>query len=145
MTFKSITNDELQTCAELLMRTYNCPPWNDRWTAESALRYVSEFFGFPRFFGFAAFEGDELVGAMFCREHTWYTNDELYVDEFFIAPEHQRKGYGAAMLKYAEDYIKSKGLAGFTLLTNRYMPAPRFYEKNGFTTAEHVMFMYKEV
>ncbi len=51
----------------------------------------------------------------------------------------------SALLNAVECYIKEKGLAGFTLLTNRYTPAPDFYQKNGFSVGEHVLFMYKVV
>lgn len=58
----------------------------------------------------------------------------------FVSPEQQRKGYVTAL-----GYIKEKGLAGFTLNTNRYTPAPIFYRKNGFCDGEHVLFMYKVI
>jgi ribosomal protein S18 acetylase RimI-like enzyme len=63
----------------------------------------------------------------------------------FVSPELQRQGYGTALLKAVESYIKEKGLAGFTLLTNHYTLAPNFYRKNGFCDGEHVLFMYKVV
>lgn len=59
--------------------------------------------------------------------------------------ELQRKGYGAMLLKRVEQYIKEKGLAGITLLTNKYAPAPKFYRKNGFVDCEHILYMCKEV
>ena len=42
-------------------------------------------------------------------------------------------------------YITEKGLAGITLSTNKYAPAPHFYSKNGFMNCEHVIFMAKEM
>jgi aminoglycoside 6'-N-acetyltransferase I len=63
----------------------------------------------------------------------------------FIHPTLQGKGYGTELLKVVEEYIIKHKLAGFTLSTNRFTPAPDFYRKNGFTEAEHVLFMYKEI
>ncbi len=57
----------------------------------------------------------------------------------------QRKGHGTMLLKQVEDYVKDKGLAGITLSTNKYAPAPKFYQKNGFKDCEHVLFMCKEM
>ena len=37
------------------------------------------------------------------------------------------------------------GCAEITLSTNKYAPAPKFYEKNGFTVCGHVIFMAKEI
>ena len=43
-----------------------------------------------------------------------------------------------------EEYVKEHKLAGLTLCTNKYAPAPDFYRKNGFWDNEIIMFMYKE-
>jgi GNAT superfamily N-acetyltransferase len=142
---KPYENEDLEHCARLLMEAYNCPPWNDNWTLEKAERFLREFAGHKRFFGFTLWENGELIGAAFCREKTWWTSDEIYVEEFYISPRYQRRGYGKLLLGAIEDYIKERGLAGFTLLTNRTMPALEFYKKNDFVPAEHIIFMYKVV
>jgi len=49
------------------------------------------------------------------------------------------------LLLEVEKYIKEKGLAGIILSTNKYAPAPKFYEKNGFTVCGYVIFMAKEI
>ena len=48
------------------------------------------------------------------------------------------------LIKAAEEYVSEKKLAGFTLTTNKYAPAPNFYRKNGFFDCEHILFMCKE-
>lgn len=136
---------DIKSCAELLINTYNGYPWECNWTMESAMRYLEEFVSCERFVGFTVWEDDHIIGASFCHEKTWWNNDELFIDEFYIAPEYQGKGYGKKMINTIEEYIKEKSLAGFTLLTNRYMPAPNFYRKSGFIDGEHILFMYKEV
>ena len=67
------------------------------------------------------------------------------MEEMFIKPQLQRKGLGSLLLKQVEEYVREKGLAGITLSTNKYAPAPNFYRKNGFVDCEHVLFMAKEV
>ena len=62
----------------------------------------------------------------------------------FIIPEMQRSGYGSMLINAAEEYVSKHKLAGLTLCTNKYAPAPNFYRKNGFTDNEFIMFMYKE-
>jgi plasmid segregation protein ParM len=54
-------------------------------------------------------------------------------------------GLALILAPYMEEYIKEIRLAGFTLLTNRFMPVVNFHEKNGFDKAEHTRFMYKEI
>ena len=136
---------DLVDCVRLLIDAYNGEPWHNHWTPETAERYLSEFVSGNSFVGFVVCEGDSVVGAMFAHRKTWWTNDELFVDEFFIVPAHQRQGYGEKLLGHAERYAKEVGLAGLTLLTNHYMPARTFYAKHGYHQADHVVFMYKEL
>ena len=70
---------------------------------------------------------------------------EIIVDEMFIIPEMQRGGYGSMLINAAEEYVSEHKLAGLTLCTNKYAPAPNFYRKNGFVDNEYIGFMYKEI
>ena len=142
---RDFKQEDLGSCVQLLIETYNCEPWKNHWTVETATRYLSEFVSSNEFVGFVIEEENSIIGAMFAHKKTWWTNDEVYVDELFISPAFQKQGFGKAMLQHGENYCKLKGLAGLTLLTNRYMPSKTFYENNGYTFAEHVIFFYKEV
>lgn len=136
---------DLEACARLLIEAYNAEPWNNHWTMETATRYLTEFASCDQFVGFVVYQDDAMIGAMFAHRKTWWTNDELFVDELYIAPRLQRQGFGESLLEHAEQYAKSQNLAGLTLLTNKYFPAKRFYEKHNYTLAEHVVYMYKVV
>jgi aminoglycoside 6'-N-acetyltransferase I len=142
---KCYEDKDQEQCARVMLEAYNGPPWNDHWTPEKAKRFLKEFVDSPRFFGFTLWEDDAIIGAAFCREKTWWNNDEIFVEEFFIAPQYQRQGYGKQLLQAIEAYIREHALAGFTLLTNRHMPALGFYLKNDFVQAEHVVYMYKVI
>ena len=144
MQIRELRPDDIHACVNLLIETYNPPPWNNQWTAETAGRYLADFLAQPSFIGFVAVEASELVAAMFAHRKTWWTNDELFVDELFVKPEWQRQGYGKALLGRAEALSQASGWGGVTLLTNKYQPSKTFYEKNGYLVAEHVIFMYKE-
>jgi aminoglycoside 6'-N-acetyltransferase I len=140
---RDITTEDIGACAVLLVDTYNREPWNDHWTTDAAARCLLEFLHMQRFKGFLLMEGSRALGAAFCHSCTWWTGDELYIDEFYIANDMQRKGLGGELLAYVEEYVRAEGLEGITLLTNRHYPARDFYLKHGFTQAEHVLFMYK--
>jgi aminoglycoside 6'-N-acetyltransferase I len=142
---RKLLSDDLDACVRLLMAAYNPPPWNDHWTEETGRKYLSDFLASCNFIGYVAIEDHEIVGAMFAHRKVWWTNDEIFIDELFIKPDRQRHGYGKLLMDQAEELSKDLGLGGVTLLTNKYHPAKLFYEKNGYTVAEHVIFMYKEV
>ena len=106
---------------------------------------MQDFYDHKKFVGFTAWEKEKLIGALFAHEKVWWNNSEVFIEEMFVAPEKQGKGIGTALLREVEKHIEEKGLAGITLTTNRYVPAPKFYEKNGFSECGHVMFMAKEM
>lgn len=136
---------DIHSCSEILCAVYNNELWQCRWTAETAYAYLEDYFNARKFAGFVMEENDKIIGAMFAHEKIWWNNSELFIDEMFVLPELQRNGYGSMLIKVAEDYVKAHKLAGFTLSTNKYAPAPNFYRKNGFTDCEHILFMCKEV
>ncbi|NLY89447.1 MAG: GNAT family N-acetyltransferase [Firmicutes bacterium] len=136
---------DLEPCAKIFMSVYNNEIWQNFWSFEKAKEYLKDITEFKKFIGFTLLVDNSIKGAILGREKTWWNNNEIFIEEMFVSPELQRQGYGTALLNAVECYIKEKGLAGFTLLTNRYTPAPNFYRKNGFCDGEHVLFMYKVV
>ena len=142
---KKFTMDALVACAELYAQTFNAPPWNDKWTVETASARLQEFVGHKRFFGFTLWEAGTLVGAVFCRAQTFYFGEEAYVDELFISPDCQRKGRGTALMQAVEAYAKEHSLVSITLLTSKEMPSFRFYEKLGWKHSKSMVFMHKRI
>ena len=116
-----------------------------RWTKDVAEDYLKDFFESKKFVGYVAEENSAIIGGLFAHEKIWWNNSEVFVEEMFVTPAKQGNGIGTALLKEVEKYIEKKHLAGITLSTNKYAPAPKFYEKNGFMSCEHVMFMAKEL
>lgn len=142
---KKFESSDLKMCAEIMMSVYNNEHWQCQWNLETAQSYLQDYSDNKKFVGYTLWLDGIIIGAIFCHEKVWWNNSEVFVDEMFIAPDFQRQGYGAQLLNAVETYIKAHNLAGFTLSTNRFTPAPDFYRKNGFSDAEHVIFMYKEI
>lgn len=142
---KKLEEFDLKDCAEIMMSVYNNEHWQCHWDLETAVSYLRDYFDCKKFVGYSLWINGVIKGAIFCHEKIWWNSNEVFVDEMFISPELQRQGYGAELLEAVEIYVKDHNLAGFTLATNRYTPAPNFYRKNGFSDAEHVLFMYKEI
>jgi aminoglycoside 6'-N-acetyltransferase I len=142
---KKFEASDLSECAEIMMSVYNNEHWQCCWTLETAISYLHDYYDSKKFVGFTLWIDRVIKGAIFCHEKIWWNNNEVFVDEMFISPELQRQGYGTALLTVVEKYVKEHDLAGLTLSTNRFTPAPNFYRKNDFSDAEHVLFMYKEI
>ena len=144
MTIRPITKDDIDKCAELYMRAYNRPPWNYNWNYEKAVKYLGEYIDVPRFTGFVLCEDNgEFSGVTLGHSKTWWTNDLLYIDELFISPDKQRLGYGKLLLDHSEKYAKEQGYEVITLITNKYMPAMKFYKGIDYIHAEQFVFLFK--
>lgn len=144
MNIRAFRQDDLSRCAEIMMAVYNNPLWQCRWETEAAKAYLKDYADAARFIGYVAEEEQQVVGAVLAHEKIWWNNSEVFIDEMFVLPDHQGKGVGTALLKTLEGYVEEHGLAGFTLTTNRYAPAPKFYKKNGFVECEPIIMMAKE-
>jgi GNAT superfamily N-acetyltransferase len=137
--------EDLSDCVQILMAAYNSEPWRNHWTEETGSRYLKEYADAAHFLGWIAMHEGRPAGALFGHRKVWWTQDELFVDELFVHPDFQGKGHGKRLLQVAEAYCMDNGLAGVTLLTDRNMPALAFYQQNGYSAADHVIFMYKVV
>lgn len=145
MHIRKTEKSDIESCADILCSVYNNELWQCRWSRETAIEYLTDFFNMAKFVGYVLEDDGEIIGGLFAHEKVWWNNSEVFVEEMFIKPELQRNGYGSLLLKQVEGYITEKGLAGITLSTNKYAPAPVFYRKNGFADCEHVIFMAKEI
>jgi aminoglycoside 6'-N-acetyltransferase I len=142
MEVKELTEADIKNCAHLIGAAYNCPPWNYQWEPDRASKYLHELFDSSGFTGFCIYEGDTLVAAMFAHVKTWWINDLLMIDELFVSPHKQGKGYGQQLMNAAKQFCDDKDIGSITLLTNRYMPAVSFYNKNEFMQAEQYTLMF---
>lgn len=126
----------------LFLSHYNKDGYGCRFSEEKADAYLKELFETPRFMGFLLLDSqDRLIGFSFCHERTWWENDELYINEFIVSEEHQKKGYGSKLLTFMQKHAKEREMAGITLITNS-IPLAKFYQKNKFSDHE-IYFMYR--
>ena len=142
---RKMKKTDIEPCADILCRVYNNEMWRCRWSKEIAMDYLTDFFDMKKFVGYVIEHENEIIGGIFAHEKVWWNNSEVFVEEMFVKPKFQKMGYGSMLLKEMEGYVAEKGLAGITLSTNKYAPAPLFYRKNGFLDCEHVIFMAKEM
>jgi aminoglycoside 6'-N-acetyltransferase I len=144
MEVRPLTKEDITGSAELIAKAYNGPPWNFQWTTERAEKYLHELFNAPRFAGFCISEDGKIAAALFGHAKTWWINDILMIDELFVSPGRQGKGYGQALMNAARQYCMDNNIGSITLITHKYMPAVSFYEKNKFLQAEQYVLMFNE-
>ena len=145
MDIRQIEQHHLAPCAAIFRAAYNRMPWNYDWTPEAALRYLTEYFESKDFVGFAALHEGRVAGALFAHRKTWWTGDQLYIDEIFVDADGQGRGVGNMLLEAAESHCRQNALTRITLMTNRFMPAFQFYHRNDFVKADQFVLLFREV
>jgi GNAT superfamily N-acetyltransferase len=144
MEFLAINKGNVDDCVDIFIKAYNQSPWNCNWTFDKAKIYLSEHISNLHFVGFLLYDNKLPVAAMFGRKKTWWTNDQLMIDEFFVSPEKQRLGYGKKLMIFCNQYAHDNQIELMALMTNQYMPAFKFYNQIGYTAADQYVFMFKQ-
>lgn len=145
LVLKRIAEGDLRACADTLCAAYNKEPLPCRWEADTAEKYLRDYYEAKKFVGFALKIDGVLCGAVFCHEKIWRNSSGLFMDEIFVRPEYQRKGYGGMLLGEMKRYVEARGLAGFALIADCSAPETDFYRKNGFSAYDHILCMGLEI
>ena len=141
---REFSPEDLESCVQVFVEVFRQPPWNDRWPSfERAQQYVSDLTGIPGFRGFLALQGGEI--AAFCLGHRrrWWQGDEYYVNEMGVLPAQQHSGVGSKLIAFAEERLRQNGMQYVALLTERDIPAERFWLKQGYRQDRQTIFMFK--
>jgi GNAT superfamily N-acetyltransferase len=90
---------------------------------------------------FLCFEGDTAVG--FTQLYPSFSSVSaqrlLILNDLYVIPEMRGKGYGEAILLYAQGYCKGMNAKGLDLQTAVDNPAQHLYEKLGWVKDEHFL------
>jgi len=101
--------------------------------------------GCHQFVGFIMYDQNQPVGGLLGHTKTWWTGQQLMIDEIFISGQKQKMGYGKKLLEFCEQYAVEMKIGTIILMTNKYMPAFHFYSKADYTTTEQFIFMFKQL
>lgn len=145
MDIRELTIANIEAIKTLMLDIFSKAPWEDRWTNEQLHAYVSELIGNKNSLSFGAYKDEILIGMALGRVKSWYEGTEYWIDEFGILPEMQQSGLGNKFIHEIEQVLAGKGFAHIVLLTERNVPAYRFYQKNGFEEMVDTVFFVKPI
>ena len=131
MIIKRILKSDLKDLARLMVYVYNAPPWNNKWTEETAFESLVTLLEFPTFYGNIIIDEDRIIGAIMGHTRRYATENTYYIDEFFVSEEYRRKGVASNLYKSTIDELKKLGVNGAFFTTLRNTPAYNFYIKMG--------------
>jgi len=118
MNILPIDKVNLHDCIDIFISAYNQAPWNHNWTFAKAKTYLSEYADSPGFVGFVLYDGNKPVGATFAHK---------------------------ILMEHCNQYARANQIGLLILMTNKYMPAYKFYDRLGYITADQYLFMFKQL
>ena len=131
MEIRKISKSDLEELAKLMVSIYNAPPWNDKWTVETALESLTDISDFPKFFGNVIVDEEKIVGAIIGHIRRYSTESTFYIDEFFISEEYRGTGLAKDLYQTSIKQLKQRGISGAFFTTLKNSQAYKFYVKQG--------------
>lgn len=131
MEIRKISKSDLGELAKLMVDVYNAPPWNDKWTVETALESLNDISDFPKFFGNVIVDENKIIGAIIGHIRRYTTESTFYIDEFFIAEKYRGTGLAKELYQTSIKELQQRGISGAFFTTLKNSRAYNFYLKQG--------------
>lgn len=147
LVFRKMKQSDFGACAKELMKAFKDAPWNENWTYEQAYTRIDELMSARVSRGYVAYDNDQVVSMLCGRITTYLDFKELWVDEFSVHPDYQRKGIGSQMMQYVREELEKEPetISYMVLTTEKDYPSVDFYKKNGFGVDDSTVFMAGKV
>lgn len=134
----------IDSCIDLFIETFAKEPWNDVYESrQQIVNLFNNYFNTNYFIGYVAKLDDKIVALSLGMKKPWIEGLEYYIDQFCVGYEMQGKGIGSWFINKIEESIKTQGMNGILLNTERGYPAVEFYKKNGFKILNDILVLGK--
>ena len=115
--------------------------WNNKINGDYIVPFFNKIKDDENYKSFVALLNDNVVGLISTVTMFWASSESantIFVQAFVVKNEYQNKGIGTKLLKYTEDYAKTKGIIGVGLQSGiQRTAAHAFYEHNGYTKSHY--------
>lgn len=145
MEYEEITLDHLEQLAALYIETFNAPPWNDRWTKETAEKRLHQMICTEDSFGLCAYENSALCGAILGCMEQFYDGQMFNIKEFWVKNDLRRKGIGSRIFAEFERRLRERGIGSIILFTIKGDQTEHFYHKQQMKSNPNMVFMEKQL
>ena len=134
----------IDSCIDLFIETFTKEPWNDVYESrQQIVNLFNNYFNTNYFIGYVAKLDDKIVALSLGMKKPWIEGLEYYIDQLCVVYEMQGKGIGSWFINKIEESIKTQGMNGILLNTERGYPAVEFYKKNGFEILNEMLVLGK--
>ncbi len=143
MPYKEIQKEDIAELARLYVEAFNSPPWNDKWTEETASNRLMQMLNCDGFFGLAYCEKDTIQGLILGNHEYFYDGMHFYIKEFCVDIKLRHSGIGSALLEEFNQRLKAKGIDEIILFTSKTDGTEGFYHKRGLKSYHSMVMMGK--
>lgn len=145
MIFKDIKKEHIDELANLYIKAFNSPPWNDEWTLDTASKRLLQMMNCEGFFGMICCENNQIIGLILGNHEYFYDGMHFNIKEFCVDRDLRGKGIGTAILNEFLIRLKNKGINEVILFTSRSDGTEGFYNKRGFNSFNSMVMMGKNL
>ncbi len=146
ISYSLLTSSDVDECAELYILTYKEKPWSEEWNSSQPIKtFIRTHLQNNFFKGFIMKINEQIIGVCIGFQKPWPMGIEYYIDEFFIHPAFQGKGFGKKFMTEIEKYCLNDGLNAILLNTQKGYKSETFYKNNGFSEHNGLIILSKDL
>ncbi len=129
--------------SKIYLEEFSKPPYNEKWTEKTAYEKIKELS--KEMDVFVVFADSKVVGFAFCNSRRWFPGREVFIEEFAIQSDFQRKKIGERLLKEIENYYEEHGAEKIILISNRNSNSYSFYRKLNYKPEKENVLLFKNL
>lgn len=143
--YKEIGIEDIDRLLEIYIDTFNAPPWNDKWTKETAGKRLRQMINVEDFYGISAYKEDLLYGMILGSKEQFFDGVKFNIKEFCVRNDLRGQGVGTKILCEFENRLKEQGVNEIVLFTIRTDVTEGFYLKKGLKAYNDMVMMGKQL
>ena len=124
MKIRKAKKTDLKKVVELFLEESSKKPYSQNYSLKDAKKRVGAMFNFGTIY--LAFVDKKIVGFI---SMAGEGKEDIYIDEFWLKTEYQRKGIGSKLLVFIQKEYKKVGAKTISVMTSKKAGAFKFYKK----------------
>ena len=139
---KVMEEHDIGACTAIFIAAFSAEPWNDTSGPDDVSAYLLRFLELEGSMCFVCLSDDAPAAMSIGMKKPYLGGVEYYIDQFCVAPAHQRRGIGSFFLNRIEALCAGHGVAAGLAVADRTCLAVRAYEAAGLL--EHFVVVHSE-
>lgn len=145
MRFEEINKTKIGELAQMYVETFNAPPWNDKWTIETASKRIQQMINCEDSYGLVAYDKEELCGMILGSEEQFFDGKMFNLKEFCVKNGRRNQGLGKIIYAEFEKRLKEKCIHEIIMFTLKDEGVETFYSRRGFYHHSKMVMMGKKI